>query len=358
MGFDAAFFQEKFLGNSWERWLVAACLFFGILFLSLALRSFLVCRLNKTAPHTQTKLDDLAAILLRKTSFGFFLLIALHVGAGSLILVPKLDRAVSITFFLVLFVQVGVWANQALSFLGNAYVDKTLSVDAGRATTVRAMLFFGQMFIWVTVLLLLLDNWGIKVAPFLAGLGIGGIAIAFAVQGILADLFASLSIVLDKPFVIGDAIGVDAESGTVEYIGLKTTRIRRISGEQLVFSNSELLKSRIRNFKRMRERRVLLRIGVLYETDPAKLEAIPLWMKEIVEREADLRFGRAHFATFGASALEYEMEYWVNSPDYVKYMDLQQKVSFDLIRKFQAEGVEFAYPTQKVFVESVKHEGA
>jgi small-conductance mechanosensitive channel len=351
---DMDFFQQDFLGNSWERWALAISLFFGVLLMGLAVRGLVVARLGKLAAKTESLIDDLAVLLLRNTHFLFFFLIALHVGAGSLVLVPKVAKIIHVTFFLVVFTQVGLWLSQSLSFLGNDYADRTLSVDAGRATTVRAMIFFGRIFIWVTMLLLLLDNWGIKVAPFLAGLGIGGIAIAFAVQGILSDLFASLSIVLDKPFVIGDAIGVDNDSGTVEYIGLKTTRIRRTSGEQLVFSNSELLKSRIRNFKRMDERRVLLRIGVLYETDQAKIESIPAWLKSVVEKEPKTRFGRAHFASFGASALEYEMEYFVSSPDYGIYMDIQQKVSFEILRKFQAEKVEFAYPTQKIFVEQTK----
>lgn len=347
-------FEQDFLGNAWERWAVAGFIFLGALILSLAIRAFLAGRLEKISKQTDTLADDLAVILLRNTHFLFFFLIALHVAANSLILDPKAARVIHVTFFLVLFTQVGLWASRALNFLGSAYVTKTLKVDAGKATTVRAMLFFGQIFVWITVLLLLLDNWGVKVAPFLAGLGIGGIAIAFAVQGILSDLFASLSIVLDKPFVIGDSITVGEDSGTVEYIGLKTTRIRRSSGEQLIFSNSELLKSRIRNFKRMHERRVLLRIGVLYETEPGKLEAIPAWLKAVVEDEPKTRFSRAHFATFGASALEYEMEYFVSSPDYGIYMDVQQKVSFGILRKFQAEKVEFAYPTQKVFVEQTK----
>lgn len=351
---ELEFLRQDFLGNSWERWAVAGCIFLGALLLSLAARGILCNRLEKFSRTTESQLDDLAVILLRNTHFLFFFLVALHVAANSLLLDPKVAKVIHVTFFLVLFTQVGLWASRAINFLGNAYVNKTLTVDAGKATTVRAMLFFGQMFVWITVLLLLLDNWGIKVAPFLAGLGIGGIAIAFAVQGILSDLFASLSIVLDKPFVIGDAIGVDNDSGTVEYIGLKTTRVRRTSGEQLVFSNSELLKSRIRNFKRMQERRVLLRIGVLYETEQAKIEAIPGWLKSVVEKEPEARFGRAHFASFGASALEYEMEYFVNSPDYGVYMDIQQKVSFEILRKFQAEKVDFAYPTQKIFVEQTK----
>jgi small-conductance mechanosensitive channel len=353
---DLSIFQQDFLGNSWERWALATSLFLGILLLGLALRSLIAARLGKISASTDSQLDDLVALLLRKTHFVFFFLVALHLSVGSLVLAPKVEKIIHVTFFLVLFTQVGLWASRALSFLGNNYVNKTLTVDAGRATTIRAMLFFGRIFVWVTMLLLLLDNWGIKVAPFLAGLGIGGIAIAFAVQGILADLFASLSIVLDKPFVIGDAIGVDSDSGTVEYIGLKTTRIRRLSGEQLVFSNSELLKSRIHNYKRMFERRSVLRFRVLYETPVEKLEAIPGWLKSAVESMPKTRFGRAHFAEFGQSALEYEMEYFVTSPDYGLYMDTQQKISFEILRKFQAEGVEFAYPTQKIFVESGKNE--
>jgi small-conductance mechanosensitive channel len=201
------------------------------------------------------------------------------------------------------------------------------------------------------ILLLMLDNLGINVTALVAGLGVGGIAVALAVQNILGDLFASLSIVLDKPFVIGDSITVDSYSGTVEHVGLKTTRIRSLGGEQLVFSNSDLLKARLRNFKHMQERRIVFSVGVLYQTPADKLEKIPALVKEIIEKAPRVRFDRAHLRDLGDSALIFEIVYWVLDPTYARYMDAQQSINLGLIRCFADEGIGFAYPSQSLFIE-------
>jgi small-conductance mechanosensitive channel len=184
-----------------------------------------------------------------------------------------------------------------------------------------------------------------------AGLGIGGIAVALAIQNILGDLFASLSIALDKPFVIGDFIIVDQLLGTVEHIGLKTTRIRSLSGEQIVFSNADLLNSRIRNYKRMYERRVVFSIGVTYQTPYEKLASIGTTLKEIIESQPDVRFDRAHFREYADSSLNYEVVYYVKSPDYNRYMDIQQAINLEIYRRFQDGGIEFAYPTRTLYLQ-------
>jgi small-conductance mechanosensitive channel len=179
---------------------------------------------------------------------------------------------------------------------------------------------------------------------------VGSIAVALAIQNILADLFASLSIALDQPFVIGDFIIVDDYLGTVENIGLKTTRVRSLSGEQLVFANNDLLNSRIRNYKRMGERRVLFTFGVIYQTPIEQLEQISAWVKEIIQTHEQARFDRAHFKSFGDSALVFEVVYYVQSPDYNLYMDIQQAINLALMKRFEKNGIEFAYPTQTLFI--------
>jgi len=173
-----------------------------------------------------------------------------------------------------------------------------------------------------------------------------GSAVALAVQNILGDLFASFSIVLDRPFVMGDFIIVGEHLGTVEHIGLKTTRLRSLSGEQLVFSNTDLLGSRIRNYKRMAERRVVFSLGVLYQTSPEQLEKIPQMIRDIVEAQTPVRFDRAHFKEYGASSLNFEIVYYVLSSDYALYMDIQQRINYQLKSRLDANGIEFAYPTQ------------
>jgi small-conductance mechanosensitive channel len=200
------------------------------------------------------------------------------------------------------------------------------------------------------VLLVALDNLGIDVTALVAGLGIGCVAVALSVQNILGDLFASLSIILDKPFVIGDFLIIDDYMGSVEYVGLKTTRVRSLSGEQLIFSNSDLLKSRIRNYGRMFERRVVFSIGVTYDTSREKLRRIPGIIREAIEAEDKTRFDRSHFMNYGDYSLQFETVYYVLSADYNSYMDIQQAIYFAIHEAFEQEGIEFAYPTQTLFV--------
>jgi small-conductance mechanosensitive channel len=205
-----------------------------------------------------------------------------------------------------------------------------------------------RLAVWSAALLLMLDNLGVDVTALVAGLGVGGIAVALAVQNILGDLFASLSIALDKPFVIGDFVIVGDFMGTIERVGLTTTRIRSLSGEQLVFSNSDLLASRIRNYKRMQERRVAFSVGVTYQTSPDTLEAIPGMIRELIENQQTTRFDRAHFKAFGDSAYLFEIVYYVLDPDYNRFMDTQQAINLGICRRFAEHGIEFAYPTRTV----------
>jgi small-conductance mechanosensitive channel len=208
--------------------------------------------------------------------------------------------------------------------------------------------FAAKVVLWSVILLLALDNLGVDVTALVAGLGIGGVAVALALQNVLGDLLASLSIVFDKPFVIGDTITVDDLTGTVESIGLKTTRLRGASGEQLVLANGELLKSRIRNWQRMTERRVVLAFGVPHSTPAAAVERIPAMVRDLIEQQDLLRFDRAHFKGFGAAALDFEAVYWVLSPDHGAFMDRQQAVNLGLLRAF------FAVPAQTLVLERGK----
>jgi small-conductance mechanosensitive channel len=196
-----------------------------------------------------------------------------------------------------------------------------------------------------------LDNLGVDITALIAGLGVGGIAVALAVQTVLGDLFASLSIALDKPFVVGDFLIVDDLLGSVEFVGLKTTRLRSLSGEQLVFSNSDLLNSRIRNYGRMYERRTAFDIGVTYQTPREKLKKIPDIIRTAIEKQDDTRFDRSHFKAYGDFSLNYETVYYISGPDYNKYMDIQQAINFEIHAAFEREQIEFAYPTQTIFVE-------
>ena len=222
------------------------------------------------------------------------------------------------------------------------------------ATSIRNAIslikFLARTAIWSLAILMVLDNLGLDVTTLVAGLGIGGIAIALAAQNILGDLFASLAIILDKPFVVGDFIIFGEFSGTVERVGVKTTRLRSLSGEQLVVPNADLLSTRLRNMRRMHERRAVFTLGVVYETPYETLKRIPQMLQEIVEAEETARFDRAHFASYGDFSLNFEVVYYVLSPEYAKYMDTQQSIYFNIFKRFEDEGIAFAYPTKTVIM--------
>jgi small-conductance mechanosensitive channel len=228
------------------------------------------------------------------------------------------------------------------------------------ATTDREVLgslgiigFVARVLIWAVVVLLMLDNLGVDITALVAGLGIGGIAVALAVQNVLGDLLASLSITFDKPFIVGDFLAVGEFLGSVEYIGIKSTRLRSLSGEQIVMSNADLLSSRLRNYGRMAQRRISFTIGVAYETPADTLERLPALIREIVTAESGVRFDRSHFARFAAASLDIETVYFVLSADYNEYMDVQQRINLAILRRFEALRVEFAYPTQKLWLARV-----
>ena len=344
--------EQTFWGNTVQAWLVAAGIALASMVALEILKRIIVLRLSAFAKTTATDIDDLIADLLSRIRFGTLLTVSVYVAALSLRLPAPVLGILRTILFIVLLLQGAVWGNGIISYWVNRTVKSKLSQDAASATTLAALGFLGKMTLWTVVLLLALDNLGVNITALVAGLGVGGIAVALALQNILGDLFASLSIVLDKPFVIGDFIIVDNYLGTVEHIGLKTTRVRSLSGEQVIFSNNDLLKSRVRNFKRMSERRILFTVGVTYQTPHAKLAAIPATIRSVIEAQRNTRFDRSHFKEYGDSALIFETVYYATNPDYNMYMDIQQKVNLELYRRFEAEKIEFAYPTRTLFLQN------
>jgi small-conductance mechanosensitive channel len=234
-------------------------------------------------------------------------------------------------------------------FTFSHYIRKQERGDE-KVRQLRGMKVLINILIWVIGIVFLMDNLGFDISAVIAGLGIGGIAIALAAQAILGDLFSYFVIFFDRPFEVGDFITVGDKRGTVEYTGIKTTRIRALSGEQLVFSNTDLTNSRIHNYKKMEERRVLFKLGVVYQTPAAKLEEIPKIVREIIEKRADVRFDRGHFESYGDFSLNFEFVYFIVGADYVKYMDTQQSINLEVYNEFETRGIEFAYPTQTLFL--------
>jgi small-conductance mechanosensitive channel len=222
-------------------------------------------------------------------------------------------------------------------------------IDQASANASNMLLLMARIILWILGILFLLSNLGIEITSLIAGLGIGGIAVAFALQGILSDLFASFSIYFDRPFQVGDFVIIGTDSGTVEKIGIKSTRIRTLQGEELVISNAELTTTRVQNFKRMMERRIVARFGITYETSHVLVEKVPDIVRTSFGELTGCRLDRVHFTTFGDSALTFEVVYFITSSDYTQYLDIQQKFNLNLMRHFSAQGIEFAYPTQVVY---------
>ena len=338
------------LGNSGAAWLRTVVVFVAVASGLRLLVILLVRRMSALALVTHTDLDDLLAELLRKTKSFFILAAALWMAAGFLSLEDGVSDALDRVLVIALILQGGFWAVGVIAYLIGRYRRRQVETDPASATAIGVMSFIARTLVWAVALLLMLDNVGVDVTALITGLGIGGIAVALALQNVLSDLFASLSILLDKPFVVGDFVVVGEIMGTVEYVGLKTTRIRSLSGERVVVSNSDLLSSRIRNFKHMNERRAVFQIGVTYDTPLEKLQAIPTIIREAVERQDKTRFDRSHFKAYGSFSLDFETVYYMLIPNYNAFMDTQQRINLELFRRFQAEGIEFAYPTQTLFV--------
>ncbi len=334
-------------------WLIAGAIALGTLTLILIIRAVATGRLAKVAARTTNVFDDIVLEMIRRTKLGFVAIVAIYAGSLALTALPAPERViVTRVAILTLFVQAALWVNGGISYGVTRHRERTLDTDAGSVTTIAAFGILGRIAVWIFLALAILQNFGIQISALITGLGIGGIAVALAVQNILGDVLASLSIVLDKPFVIGDFLVVGDTVGTVEYVGLKTTRIRSLSGEQMVVSNNDLLQSRIRNYKRMQSRRIVFSFGVTYETTIDKLERIPGIVKAAIDAEAQSRFDRCHFFKYGDSSLDFEAVYYVEAPDYGLYMDIQQRVNLALFRAFAEEEIDFAYPTRTVYLHS------
>lgn len=343
--------NQLFYGNTVRQWLIALGVLLLVWFALRLLQSVLQFRVRKLAERTSTRWDDAVLDALQATRGWFLALLSLY-GASLMLELPVRTLMVVRTITVVaLLIQAALWGNVLITFGVKQYSRDKMATDAASVTTIAALGFIGKLVLYTVIVLLVLDNLGVNVTALVAGLGVGGIAVALAAQNILSDLFASMSIVLDQPFVLGDFIIVGDLMGNVEHIGLKTTRLRSLTGEQLVFSNADLLQSRVRNYRRMQERRIVFKIEVTYQTTPDHLRAIPQMLREIVEARTDVRFDRAHFQSFGDSSLVFEVVYYVLKSDYNLYMDVQQEMNLEIHRRFTAEGIEFAYPTRTVFLE-------
>jgi small-conductance mechanosensitive channel len=342
--------QALLLGIPPTEWLIAGIVgvvVWGALWI---LRDLIASRYKKYSTARNPTLFRLIGYLIGNTTQLFFFAVALDAAQASLTLPERVQRVVSNTAMILILIQVGLWAGRTVRF----YLEmKELERGADRvfSGSLDIISFVARMLIWSVLILLGLENLGVNITALLAGLGVGGVAVALALQNVLGDLFASLSIALDKPFVIGDSLTIDSFIGKVEHIGIKTTRLRSESGEQIILSNADILKSRVRNFGRLPQQRILATIRLGFETPTDKLKALPQLLENVVREHPQARFERCHLKTLGESAFQFELSYFVQQPATNPMLDLQQAVNFRIIDELRRLQVEFAYPAQLVLVE-------
>jgi small-conductance mechanosensitive channel len=344
--FMDSLWNKIIMGNSVLNWVIAI----GIIVISFAAirigRSIFIKRIKAWAAKTSNSLDDFFVMLAEKTLFPVLYIGAVYFGVGYLTLNTKTASVLHVAVLLVSTFFVIRAITSALNYFINSAI--TASDGAGEnKKQARGIIIIVNIVIWVLGIVFLVNNLGYDITSVITGLGIGGIAIALAAQTILGDLFNYFVIFFDKPFEIGDFIIVDDKMGVVEYIGVKSTRLRTLSGEQLICSNTNLTNSRVHNYKRMEKRRVVFSIGVTYDTDTNKIENIPAILRDIIDsQKSSTQFDRAHFSGFGDFSLNFEAVYYILSADYNLYMDVQQEIYLSILKTFKKEGIEFAYPTQ------------
>lgn len=333
--------MQDLLANPLRDWITAliasvvivAVLVFGRMFVARRVKRALV-----PPSHLRALLTD----LVRRTRLYFIVAIALWAGSLPLTLSAHHEHLWRLLVLVVVLLQVGLWAGGLVGFWVERIAEHR-GADAGTRMTINVVGIAVRVLLWLVVLLVILDNLGVNITALVTGLGIGGIAIALAVQNILGDLFAALSIVLDKPFVVGDAISLGEVGGTVLHIGLKSTRLRADSGEMIIVSNGDLLKSRIRNFRGQERRLVALKLGIAYGTPADKLAKVPDIIRGAAQREANVKFDRSNFTSFGTYALITDSVYYVFKSSYAEYMDIQQRINLEILRQLNAESIEIAH---------------
>ncbi len=343
------FWQYEIFNNTVWDWAMAFAVFILFLVIFKIFQSIILYKLNQFAKKTQTDIDDAFIKIVKSLRPPFYFFLAFYLALKFLIVEALVEKVINIILVAWAIYQ-GIVAIQIL-------VDYILRKwmkgrdDTHSRAAIQLMGSVAKGVLWVIGILLFLSNLGINITSLIAGLGIGGIAVALALQNVLGDLFSSFAIYIDRPFSVGDFIVIGQDKGTVERIGIKTTRIRTLQGEELVVSNNELTSIRIQNFKKMEERRVTFRLGVTYNTSLEKIKKIPDMVRKIIEKEKNTRFERGHFKEFGDSALLFEFVYYVKSGEYLVYADSNQEILFKIKEVFDKEGIEFAYPTQTIYLE-------
>jgi small-conductance mechanosensitive channel len=343
------FLNQIYFGNTILKYIEALGIFVLVIIVVKIFRLIVLRRLKKWAAKTKTTFDDFILNGIKKSIIPILYYSAIYFSAQSLNLSDAVRSIFNVLSIVVVTIFIIRLITSTLDYSIKSYSAMQDAADQ-KAKQLKSISALARMVIWGVGLIFLLDNLGFDISAVVAGLGIGGIAVALAAQTILGDLFSYFIIFFDKPFELGDYIKVGDKNGTIEHIGVKTTRIRALNGEQLVFSNTDLTSSRLHNFKKLQKRRKVFMLGVIYETPAEKLKIIPDIVKDIITEVEKSEYDRGHFKSFGDFSLNFEFVYYVLSPDYSTYMDTQHNINMKIFNKFKEEGIEFAYPTQLVYV--------
>ena len=342
--------QTMVLGNRVLDYLIFIAAFLaGIVGVSF-IKGIILNRIKAWSEKTSTTIDDFMVSIFEEKLIPVLYFGVFYLSFNSLILADPISRAIDIAGIVILTIFGLRLILELINYSLETYWARK-EVDRSRQQSLKGIITIVKVAVWGIGITFLLDNLGFEISAVVAGLGIGGIAIALAAQTVLGDLFSYFIIFFDRPFEIGDFIIIDSYMGNIEHIGIKTTKVRSLGGEQLIFSNSDLTNSRIRNYKRMEKRRVLFSLGIVYQTTSEQLKEIPAIIKESIANVEGTTFDRAHFASYGDFSLNFEVVYYVLSGDYGKYMDVQQEINFAIKEEFEKRSIEFAYPTQSLFIE-------
>lgn len=341
----------SFGANTVQDYALAFAIFLALFICFKIIKLLLLKRLRALAKKTSTEIDDLLIEVIGKISNMFYLVVSLYFPLKILVLGETFDKVVDGIFIVVVVYQAIQVAQVFLEYGLSRYMTKHDKSAKQAEHTFAGLRLIIRIVLWSIGILLVLSNLGFNISTLIASLGVGGIAVALAMQNILADMFSSFSIYFDKPFEVGDNIIVGEHQGTVKEIGLKTTRLKALKGEELVISNQELTSARIQNFKKIDQRRVVFTIGVTYETDMEKLKKVNGIVKNAIESQEMTEFDRSHFIEFGEFSLNFEIVYFVNSKEHPDYVRTQEQINLQILEEFNKEGIEMAYPSQKVFYE-------
>ena len=343
------FLSRTYLNNTIQDYLIAATgIIVGIILIPL-FRRVLIRPFKLLAGRTETKIDDYIIDSFQNFGLPILNIMIVFFGLNYLTLSEKASKYIYGAFVVIITYYIVRLISSTVLLVLQSYVGKHEDGDE-KVKQLGGIMLLMNVFIWAIGIISIFSNLGYDVTTIIAGLGIGGIAIALAAQNILGDLFNYFVIFFDRPFEIGDFIVIDDKKGNVEHIGIKTTRLKSLTGEQLIISNSDLTKSRIHNFKRMYERRIVFTLGVAYETPLEQLKEIPEIIKSIVTATKDTTLDRVHFLTYGDYSLKFEVVYFVDSSDYNRYADIQQEINFRIFEAFQKKNIKFAYPSQTIFM--------